>query len=228
MRLWSTREVTLAWLKGQLKNESEVIDEGFLLLDECIDAFDETRKSSIVHISAFSEVCGFTAAKARNLLLGCYSLSIDALSQESGALLRPLIETNELLTYFRLDPSRISQARNNQLPKAGIIAQKINGQFQGLRNYLSDNASHFGFTMDSTLHLYDFNADSFRTVANHYPERFKYNISLVFIFTYFVLVECVYCLGCAQVSTDNIGHRIQKWYVNGMKQFGLDVHIDIQ
>jgi hypothetical protein len=63
------------------------------------------------------------------MTLGVYSLMLDGLGQEAGALLRPLIETLELLVYLRLEPARIDQAIEEKLPSAGQIAKKIEGEF---------------------------------------------------------------------------------------------------
>jgi hypothetical protein len=97
-----------------------------------------------------------TLVKARNYALGLYSLSLDGLGQEAGALLRPLVEAYEVLVYFRLDPSRASKATDDKLPSAGEIAKAISGRFKDLREYLNENASHFAFSPQSMTHLIDF------------------------------------------------------------------------
>ena len=221
MDLWKTRNETEEWLKGCYKRQSECLDEGFMILDECINSFDRKSHTSNGLIGPFSKICGLTAAKARNLVLGCYSLSIDALSQEAGALLRPCIETYELLVYFRHDPSRISQVENRKLPQPGKIAKKIDGDFHKLRSYLNNNASHFRFSSDSTQHLYDYKTDSINTIATHGHKMFLYNLSWVFVFIYFVLVECVNCLDYTLTNTDEIASSIQRWKHKGMILFGL-------
>lgn len=58
-------------------------------------------------------------------------------TQEGGAVFRPLLECLELLTYFRMDTTRINEALEDRLPKAGIIAQRIEGKLKGMRDYLN-------------------------------------------------------------------------------------------
>lgn len=103
-----------------------------------------------------------TIIKGRNLGLACYSLMLDGLAQEGGAVLRPLLESIELTTYFRLDPSRVEDFLNDRLPRAGEIAQQINGRFHALRKYLNDHSSHFGLTFENIQHIVDLNTGSLR------------------------------------------------------------------
>ena len=67
-------------LGGVLQDEAEVLCQAFSLLDDCIARL-ETEHSS----ESYSRVCALTLIKARNLLLGSYSLSIDGLAQEGGS-----------------------------------------------------------------------------------------------------------------------------------------------
>jgi hypothetical protein len=54
-----------------------------------------------------------TLVKAKNLALGSYSLVLDGLGQEAGALMRPMIEYAELLAYFRLHPEMVKLSATN-------------------------------------------------------------------------------------------------------------------
>jgi hypothetical protein len=85
----------------------------------------------------YSRVAALTLIKARNLLLASYSLSIDGLAQEAGALLRPFLEAFEKMVYFNEDRSRIEEAINGRLPSAGEIAKRIQGPFKCLRDHLN-------------------------------------------------------------------------------------------
>ena len=114
MTIWNTRERAYPALEGSLRPEAEVLQEVFDLVDECLDKLAQVDRP-------FARLCCLLIIKARNLALGCYSLSLDALAQEAGALLRPLIEALQLLTYFRLDPSRVEEALDGRLPKAGRL-----------------------------------------------------------------------------------------------------------
>jgi hypothetical protein len=107
MTLWNTRDKAIQELGGLLKDEAEVLCQAFSLLDDCIARLESEHSSE-----AFSRVCALTLIKARNLLLGSYSLSIDGLAQEAGALLRPFIEAFEQMVYFNEDP--------NEYPKCDI------------------------------------------------------------------------------------------------------------
>ena len=221
MNLWSTRIETQNWLNGRFKKESDFVAEGFLLMDECIECFSRQKASLPEFDGLFAKICGQTTVKARNYILGCYSLTIDALSQESGALLRPYLETYELLMYFRLEPKRVIEARDQKLPSAGKIAQKIDGQFHELRKFLSDNSSHFGFTDDSLRHLIDYSSGNLKAVATHSPERFHYNLSCVFIFLNFALVESLNCLSLVCSDHVSLIDNYEKWKQEGMSLFGL-------
>ena len=98
MNLWITREESLNALKNKLSIEAQYIEEGFTIIDSLLRIFED-NKSDI-----FCMVCSFTLLKGKNLCFSIYSLSLDGLAQEAGALLRPAIECFELLDYFYTDP----------------------------------------------------------------------------------------------------------------------------
>jgi hypothetical protein len=137
MEMWETREKSLKALTNELRIEGELIYQGFNLMDEIIEAFNQTPTPS-----ECSRVCGLVVAKGRNLCHCIFSISLEGLAQEAGALLRPTIECFELLVFFYQDPTRIELALKNKLPEAGKIAKTIQGKFQGLRIYLNTYASH--------------------------------------------------------------------------------------
>ena len=123
-------------LAKEFKPQALVIEHTFNIVDECIHLFSEKSDTSDYH-----RVCGLTLAKARNYALGSYGLILDGLGQESGALLRPFIEYHELLVYFRLEPARVKEAIDNNLPSAGKRAKLIEGDFHEFRRYLNEHAS---------------------------------------------------------------------------------------
>ena len=96
MELWRTREYSWAYLKEKRKSRLSVFLELLELLDRCVDEY-EVRAA----FDTYARVCGLTLLKAKNLAVGSFSLLLDGLGQEAGALLRPMIEYTELLTYFR-------------------------------------------------------------------------------------------------------------------------------
>lgn len=147
--LWNSRERALTNLQQQYPEVLNVVNSLFVFVNDCGNSLFKID-------SAFSRVTALTVAKSRNLALGCYSLALDSLAQESGALVRPLIETLEVLTYFRLDPSRATEAIERGLPKAGQIAHLIGSEHRDLRGYLNDHASHFSLRHEAVRHLLDF------------------------------------------------------------------------
>ncbi len=210
MSLWNTRRESERSLAGNLSKEAGVLLEAFDVVDECV-----ARLEKIPH--PFAAVCGVTIVKARNLALGCYSLSLDALAQEAGALLRPLLEALELLTYFRLDPSRIDEAREGRLPKAGVVAKNIEGKFKDLREYLNAHASHFRLTRDSTFHLIDVTKDHLRPIQPFSEEVLRLNMHALFSLLIQVGIEAAVCAGMAEGRADDtLAGRIDALRLRGL------------
>jgi hypothetical protein len=190
MSLWETRNDAVVDLDGALKNEAGVLREAFELLDECITHLETDNGST-----PYARVCALTLIKARNLLLGSYSLSIDGLAQEAGALLRPFIEAFEKMVYFNEDPSRIDEAIDDRLPTAGEIAKRIQGQFKTLREHLNQHSSHFGLTYESARHLINWNTLKFKLVQPYSRKVLRTNLKSIFTFLVFLNVQAVDCLG---------------------------------
>jgi hypothetical protein len=143
---------------------------------------------------------------------------LDGLAQEAGALLRPLIETYELLIYLRQDKSRINQVIDGKLPSAGEIGKKISGNYKNLREYLNENASHFRYKMDSVLHLFDENV-KILPVPNHNLKVFRINIQLLNAFQFFMLFEAVNCLFAIEYDANALADRIEQWRDTCVKIF---------
>ena len=118
MNLWITREGSLNALKSKLSIEARYIKKGFTIIDTLLHIFEDNKSDN------FCMVCNFVLLKGKNFSFSIYSLSLDGLAQEAGALLRPAIECTELLDYFCTDPKRIKEALENKLPSAGDIAKK--------------------------------------------------------------------------------------------------------
>jgi hypothetical protein len=197
MSLWNTRKKAVTELKVRLKNEAEVLHQAFLLLDECIARLEADHNAE-----PYARVCALTLIKARNLLLGSYSLAIDGLAQEAGALLRPFIETFEKMVYFNEDPSRIQEAIEGRLPAAGEIAKRIKGSFKPLREHLNQHSSHFGFTYESAKHLIDWNTLKFKLVQPYSAKVLRTNLKSIFTFLVFLNVKAVECL--SNLSDDSV------------------------
>jgi hypothetical protein len=109
LQIWRARTEALTFLRRERLAQVEVIEQLFGLADQCVDAY-EAQSDDL-----YSRVCGLTTLKAKNLALGMYSLTLDGLAQEAGALARPFIEYAELLTYFRMLPEAASDALAGEL-----------------------------------------------------------------------------------------------------------------
>ena len=137
MNIWSAREKSLNLLKNNLQPQSAVLEEGFEYIGKLMELLQAiSRDEGASGNGKFCRICGLTLAKFNHLLLGVYSLTLDGLSQEAGALLRPTIETYELLVYFRQDKSRIHQILEENLPSAGMIGKKYQVIFRIYENFL--------------------------------------------------------------------------------------------
>ena len=124
MDIWNVRNQALAALDNELKQEKEVLENGFALLDECVERLREGALQDNEH-TRFAAICCQTLAKARRFALGIYSLCLDGLVLEAGALMRVLKEAWQLLIYFHQDPERVEKAFAESLPSAGKIARTI-------------------------------------------------------------------------------------------------------
>jgi len=201
--LWGTRRQAEAALSGELRPFADMFAETFAAVDQCI-----VRLESLDN--PFGRVCALVLIKARNLGLGCYSLSLDALAQEAGALFRPLIECLELLTYFRSDPSRINESLEDRLPKAGIIAQRIEGHFKGLRDYLNTHASHLSLGSEAMMHLIDFKAGRLRPVQTHSAAVLRRNLVTLLAVLTWLAIEAGNCTSVgAGVVDDALGDTLE-------------------
>jgi hypothetical protein len=224
MNLWTTRDQSISWLKQELLPEAEVIQQGFDFLNELVELCNrigsdegETNKGKT------GRICAVTVAKSSHLLLACYSLALDALAQESGALLRPLIETYELFVYLRQDLTRTDEVIDGKLPTAGKISQRISGDFEDLRKHLNDSASHFSYKIDSVRHLLDgkFKAQSHPTQSRSVLET---NLQMLNAFQVFVIFEAVNLLLSVGVDVTDLAKRIEQWKQSSISAFSHIKH----
>jgi hypothetical protein len=194
--LWNTRQQAEHALNEGLEPFAGLLDEVFSALDDCIDRLERLDQP-------FGRVCALVLIKSRNLGLGCYSLSLDALAQEAGALFRPLLECLELLTYFRLDPTRINEALEDRLPKAGVIAQRIEGKFKDLRDYLNTHVSHLSLSPEALAHLVDFRAGRLRPVQPYNEAVLRGNLSTLLAVLTWHAIEAVNCTSVGKGDVDD-------------------------
>lgn len=202
---WNRRQEAIVLLRqdGGL-GVAELIEEGFAVLDSVLAELDLETGGS------FERVCALTICKARRFALGSYSLMLDGLGQEAGALMRPLLECLEMLSYFVDDPDRVDGAIDGELPRAGNIAQEIDGRLKFLRDYWSEHASHFGFTIEATGHLIDFKSHEVRPVDPLSHENLQHNTTFILLFLWMLSIESVNALGKAGREYDDIPDLVDR------------------
>ncbi|WP_143084362.1 hypothetical protein [Nitrosospira briensis] len=183
VNLWNSRERALTTLQEEYPEVLDVMNDLFLFVGECGNSLFKVD-------SAFGRVTAITVAKSRNLALGCYSLTLDSLAQESGALVRLLIETLEILKYFRLDPKRAMEATERELPKAGEIARLIGSEHKSLRGYLNDHASHFSLKQQAIRHLLDFRSSE-TTVVLRMQQSFLLPVVMENLYVLYSIVALI-------------------------------------
>jgi hypothetical protein len=169
--LWATRTQALAYLQLTHPSRLAVVNQTFELIDQCVDAFEVASNES-----TYARVCGLTLLKAKHLAVGSYSLILDGLGQETGALMRPMIEYAELLTYFRMFPESVEKAAENDLPKAGERAKAIGGIYKKFREHLNIHASHSSFSHYSLLHLLEPSTYKFKKLQKMVPHVLDQNV----------------------------------------------------
>lgn len=164
MDLWQTRTNAIAYLQGEHPERLACGIRIFDLLDQCISEFESGATGN-----AYARLCGLSLLKLKNLALGSYSLILDGLGQETGALMRPMLEYAELLTYLRMFPEEVDKAFEDKLPKAGKRAEKIGGIYQKYRDHLNDHASHSSFSDYSISHLLEPSTLKFKKLQRMVP-----------------------------------------------------------
>jgi len=201
---WHTREASLRALENELRVEAQLVYEGFDILDNLVRSFISSGDSEFVF------VCSITLVKARNFGQGCFSLALDGLAQESGALLRPMIECLELLAYFREEPEAVTKAFKNKLPPAEEIAKKIEGKFKDLRKYLNQHASHFSFTKKACQHLFDESASKLplRQTQPFISKTLRNNLGILCLFLTGIAYEAANCLAYIEQLLPEVENQI--------------------
>jgi hypothetical protein len=209
MNIRTTRKQSINWIENELSVEYDVLVDGFDLISLSVSELSEYGlDENDIEMSKLFRIGALTLAKSCHFLLGCFSLALDGLSQESGALLRPLIETYELLIYIRLDPTRVDEVTEERLPSAGNIAKKISGNFKGLREHLNEHASHFRYKVASVKHLVDFKSEA---LINPFPSHdisvLKRNLNTLNAIQTILLLEIVSWL---ELKSDGSKETIKK------------------
>lgn len=211
MNLWITREESLNALKSKLSIEAHYIEKGFTIIDTLLRIFEDNKNDN------FCIVCSFTLLKGKNFCFSIYSLSLDGLAQEAGALLRPAIECFELLDYFYADPKRIQEALENRLPPAGNRAKKINSKFESLRKHLNIAASHFSFDPASCTHLINWKKGSMHYYQEYNENDLRKNLWTLFSIMVILINSTVRCLTFKELFDIELDKEIEEWKESGFK-----------
>ena len=186
MEFGESRKAALTHLESRRSAQLYLLQQLFEAIDRCIDAYEVNSKSDV-----YARVCGLTLLKAKHLALGSYSLILDGLGQEAGALMRPFIEYTELLTYFRLFPEAAVKAFEGGLPKAGERAKAIDGIYKEFREHLNAHASHSSYSRYSLSHLLEPNDFRFKKMQRMVPHVLETNLRDFTIQVYLLLHEAV-------------------------------------
>jgi len=203
-------------LDTDLQAEASTIYEAFNLIDEMIKMFRASPQPT-----EYSMICGLVLLKGRYLGQGIFSLALDGLAQEAGALLRPMIECFELLTYFHEDLRRIDEAIEGRLPKAGEIAKRIKGSFKDLRSHLSACASHLSLAPVAMRHLIDWRDGDWKVIQPYQEAVLRANMSYLCAALVLLSFEAASCLGVCGCLPESMVDRLEVWRDNGYKVFSL-------
>lgn len=181
--LWASRQKSEALLDTSLVAEREALDDLFKLCDDVLARLHEHDSESECRLA------WITLLKARRLALGIYSMILDCLGQEAGALFRLLQETWEFLTYLELDPARAESVVTSGKPSAGEIAKAIEGRFKHLREFLNVHASHLSLSYEAVGHTIDMERMGPRLEYSPTPRSIRKNMAPLFAFLFFSVGE---------------------------------------
>lgn len=197
MNLWATRISSLEYLQDRKPEQLRVLMRTFSLIDAVIDEYELHSDSH-----TYAKACAFALVKLKNLSIGTYSLVLDGLGQEAGALLRAFVEYVELLTYFRTFPEKAELAFTGKLPGAGQRAKAINGMYKNLRDHLSAHASHSSFSDHSLAHLVEAESDQLKKLQQFVPAVLEKNVRDFAIQMFFASREAI--LGLTLTDAKNL------------------------
>lgn len=184
--LWRARSESLTHLRRERPEQVATIEQLLQLIDRCIDAYEASAASN-----TYARVCGLTLLKAKNLAVGAYSLILDGLAQEAGALMRPFVEYTELLTYFQRYPEKVDDALSDKLPSAGQRAKAIEGSYKAFREHLNAHASHSSYSHYSLSHLLEPGTLRFKKLQRMHPHVLERNVRDLAVQLYLLLHEAV-------------------------------------
>lgn len=185
------RKRSIRILKTKFQNLYNLTDELFSASENLISYFNFNDD--------FLRITGIIYTKGLVLEKSIYSMIVNGYGQESGALLRQLIEIIELQIYLHKDETRINEVINDKLPSAGNRAKQINGHFKKLRDYLNKNSSHFAFSYYSLRHIVDINKNNFITNSKTSSNVLETNMITLCCFMYSLCSESILALSIRQI-----------------------------
>ena len=186
--LLPNRDVALAYLAERQPSRLRVATQTLEHIDTCLASFE-----SLAPNTPLAAACGLALVKGRNFAVCSLGLITDGYGQESGVLLRLLVEHIEVLIYLDRFPDEAQRALANDLPSAGARAKKIEGSFKFLRDFLNENSSHGSFSEHAVGHVRRRDG-GFNKQPKFVPSTFDENFRLTAMFTIFLLRSAVSCL----------------------------------
>ena len=218
MTLWDTRTEAILYLEKDCPAKLSVLLDLFGAIDILIDCYEQNSAEN-----TYARICGLTLLKAKNLGVGSFSLILDGLGQEAGALLRPFIEYTELITYFRHFPDKVEDVSNDKLPSAGARAEAINGIYKKFREHLNLYASHSSYSDYTLSHLLEPNNFRFKKYQPNVPAVLDRNLRDISMQILLLLFEATRALERLNLKEfDELADRADKLNEKLFQEFELD------
>lgn len=162
--MWELRECAVKTINTKYFKYKQLIEQLFVLYQELLTSINTSSISTRIILRIL--------IKSYSHFKAIYSLNLDGQAQEGGAIARLIIEANELLTYIyedETDNDRIKQIYSGLQPSYGKIAKINNSELnRDIKNYLSQNSSHFNISVDSMKHLFKENKGE--VMVNIFPK----------------------------------------------------------
>jgi hypothetical protein len=224
MSVWATREQSIKFLTEWHSSRIGVIDQAVTLIDDLVDAYETAPEQT-----AYPRVCAVALLKAKSYALSSYSVILDGHGHEAGALLRPMIEYSELITYLRHFPDRAEMALEDKLPSAGNRAKAIGSVYEKLRKYLNEHASHLTFSDNSVMHLFDMEALRLRKKPHLSQHVLLTNVTILVVQILMLIQEAIISL--EKTGSDkliSLAERHERLKSRAFDVFKLDEHSPVQ
>jgi len=189
MDLWAERSRALEALKGELAVENALIERAFQLLEDIAQALPVQATNNV-----FGSIAALVTAKGLALGRGTWSLMLDSLGQEAGAISRPWVEAVELLMYLRKDPAHLKQVVEGTLPSAGERAKAIGGFAKPLRDHWNLSASHIGTEAETWAHMFNLKTATVKTRFRYSEAVLRGNMKILFGMLAWNITEASLCL----------------------------------